>query len=158
MIILGVLLLAAAAVAAIELILANHSQFTLHMWRWTWHFDAFWLAVGGAAILAVALLGLSMLKVSGGRARRLRRERRDLTSENRRLAERAEVAESTPAVPAEGHVRPGPSAGTHAAPADSYLHQNDPATAPPAATQPGSTGYVAPAGQRDAGEQSGGRG
>jgi hypothetical protein len=59
---------------------------------------------------------------------------------------------------AEGDVRPGPSAGTHAAPADSYLHQNDPATAPPAATQPGSTGYVAPAGQRDAGEQSGGRG
>jgi hypothetical protein len=160
MIILGILLLAAAAVAAVELVIANDEHQTVfHMWRWTWQIDAFWLAVVGAAVLFVALLGLGMLKASGGRTRRLRRERRDLASENRRLSERADVAESTPAVPAEGYARQGePAAGTHAAPADSYLHQNDPATPPPAATQPGSTGYVAPAGQPDSGEQTAGRG
>ncbi|MFN2519062.1 MAG: hypothetical protein ABR604_08490 [Jatrophihabitantaceae bacterium] len=113
MMILGILLVAAAAVAAVELVLANHAQVDFHMWRWTWHFDALWLAVVGAAILACALLGLAMLKAGGGRARRLRRERRELAVENRRLAERADVAETTSRAPASR----GPASG---APASGY--------------------------------------
>jgi len=160
MIILGILLLAAAAVAAVELVIANDEHQTVfHMWRWTWQIDAFWLAVVGAAVLFVALLGLGMLKASGGRTRRLRRERRDLASENRRLSERADVAESTPAARAEGYAHPGDpaAAGTHAAPAEGYARQDDPAAAPPTGTQPGSTGYVGAAGQPDPGEQTGSR-
>ena len=177
MIILGILLLAAAAVAAVELVIANDEHQTVfHMWRWTWQIDAFWLAVVGAAVLFVALLGLGMLKASGGRTRRLRRERRDLASENRRLSERADVAESTPAAradgdahsgdqavathaaPADGYPRQGdPTTGTHAAPADGNARQGDPGAAPPTARQPGSTGDVAPAGQPDPGEQTGRR-
>ncbi|MDQ2748924.1 MAG: hypothetical protein M3Y44_05290 [Actinomycetota bacterium] len=96
MIILGLLLLAAAIVAAVELIVANDgAPITVHMWRWSWTVDAFWLAVTGAAILAAALLGLLMLRAGSKRQRRLRRERRQLANENRQLAKRAEVAEAT---------------------------------------------------------------
>ncbi|PZS33699.1 MAG: hypothetical protein DLM58_07185 [Pseudonocardiales bacterium] len=83
--------------AAVELIVANdNAQITVHMWRWSWTVDAFWLAVAGAAILAAALLGLLMLKAGSGRERRLRRERRQLARENRELAKRAAVAEAAP--------------------------------------------------------------
>lgn len=131
MIILGILFLAAAAVAAVELIVANNAndgQVTLHMWRWAWQLDAFWLAVIGAAILFVALLGLGLLKSSGRRARRVRRERKDLTVQNRLLSERADVAEAKHAAPTNGHARPA-------------------TTAPPVATQPAPNGYVTPDGQ-----------
>jgi membrane protein implicated in regulation of membrane protease activity len=124
MIILGLLLLAAAATAAVELIVANDdAQITVDMWRWSWTVDAFWLAVAGAAILVVALLGLFMLKAGSRRARRLRRERRELARENRQLAERAEVAEATDAeavgdvppqgydAPRQGYVPPAESTG-----------------------------------------------
>jgi|GEM_PF-1811060 len=104
MIILGILLLAAAVVAAVELILANDGPtISVHLWRWTRHLEPFWLAVAGAAIVVVALLGLSMLRAGGGRARRLRRERRELSKENRQLAKRAQVAESTSAAQAGEH-------------------------------------------------------
>jgi hypothetical protein len=114
MIIVGLLLLAAAAVAAVELIVANdQAQITVHMWRWSWTVDAFWLAVAGAAIVVAALLGLYMLKAGGKRERRMRRERRQLAKENRQLAERAEVAEATVPEPvpdtdtaAQGYVAP----------------------------------------------------
>jgi hypothetical protein len=100
MIIVGLLLLAAAVVAAVELVVANDdAQITVHMWRWSWTVDAFWLAVAGAAILVAALLGLFMLKAGSRRQRRLRRERRELAKENRQLAKRAEVAEATDAEP-----------------------------------------------------------
>lgn len=91
MIILGLIFLAVAVVAAIELVIANDdAQVTVHMWRWSWTVDPFWLAVVGAAILAVALVGLWMLRAGGKRGRRLRRERRELRAENRRLAKRVE--------------------------------------------------------------------
>jgi len=109
MIILGLLFLAVAAVAAVELVLANQISIPFHMWRWHWQIDAFWLVVAGAAVIVVALMGLAMLKGAGGRARRLRRERRELAAENRRLAERAAVAEAGPAGPA-GHVSDGRTA------------------------------------------------
>src|SRR5437879_6042734 len=54
MFILGLLVLAASVVAAVELVLANHAPIDFHMWGWTWHFDAFWLAVIGAIIVTAA--------------------------------------------------------------------------------------------------------
>jgi uncharacterized integral membrane protein len=108
MIIVGLLLLAAAAVAAVELIVANdQAQVTVHMWRWSWTVEPFWLAVAGAAILVTALLGLFMLKAGSRRERRLRRERRELAKENRQLAKRAEVAEATDAEPVDEVPRQG---------------------------------------------------
>lgn len=140
MIILGLLFLAVAAVGAVELILANNGTFTFHMWRWAWQIDAFWLAVAGAAILLVALLGLGLLKSSGRRARSVRRERKDLKAENRRLAERADVAEARPGAPASGQVR-----------------QGTPATAAPSAAQPAPNGYVTPDGRDATGQHAGRR-
>jgi membrane protein implicated in regulation of membrane protease activity len=94
MIILGLILLAAAVVAAVELVIANDdAQVAVHMWKWTWTVDAFWLAVAGAVILAVALLALMFLRAGSKRGRRLRRERRELRAENRRLAKRVDRGE-----------------------------------------------------------------
>jgi hypothetical protein len=141
MIILGLLLLAAAAVGAVELILANGGgdpKIPVHMWGWTWHVDAFWLAVAGAAIMLVALVGLAMLKSSGRRARRLRRERKNLTAENRRLAKRANVAEATQA-------EPGGRAG--AVPLRPWT-----AAPQPGARQQAPNGYVTPDGQDATGQ------
>ena len=91
MIILGLILLAAAVVAAVELVIANDdAQVAVHMWKWTWTVDAFWLAVAGAVILAVALLALTFLRAGSKRGRRLRRERRELRAENRRLAKKVD--------------------------------------------------------------------
>jgi hypothetical protein len=90
MMILGLILLAAAVVLAIELIIANDATMTMHLWGWSWQMDAFWLAVGGAIILAVGLIGLALMQGGARRSRRLRRERRDLAEENRRLAARSE--------------------------------------------------------------------
>lgn len=97
MLVLGLLFLAAAAVAAVELIIANDTaQVTFHMWSWTWHFDAFWLAVIGAAIITVAWLGLAMMRMGSTHALRLRRERRELAKENAVLAQRARSARTAP--------------------------------------------------------------
>jgi len=123
MIIMGLFLLAAAAVVAVELVVANDdAQITVNMWRWSWTADSSWLAVAGAAILAAALLGLLMLKAGGKRERRLRRERRQLARENRQLAQRAEMAQPTDAerfrdVPGRGYDGPPQS---YAGPARGY--------------------------------------
>jgi hypothetical protein len=92
-ILVGLILLAAAVVAAVEFIIANQGTVVLRMWDWTWNIDAFWLGVAGAVTVAVAAVGLAMLAGASGRSRRLRRERRDLAAENRRLAEQAERAD-----------------------------------------------------------------
>ena len=97
MLVLGLLFLAAAVVAAVELIIANDTaQVTFHMWSWTWHFDAFWLAVIGAAIVTVAWLGLAMMRLGSARAMRLRRERRELAKENAMLTKRVRGVRTAP--------------------------------------------------------------
>lgn len=145
MLILGLVFLAAAAVAAVELVLANHGTIDVHMWRWTWQIDAFWLVVAGAAILLVALLGLGLLKASGKRSRRVRRERKDLTAENRRLAQRADVAQTTTSAPAARPVATQPQSPvpTQAPPAATW---SPPAGASPPAGGAPPAGGVAPAG------------
>jgi hypothetical protein len=77
-------------VLAIEVIIANDATMTMHLWGWSWQMNAFWLAVAGAIILVVGLLGLALMQGGARRTRRLRRERRDLAAENRRLAARSE--------------------------------------------------------------------
>lgn len=91
MFVLGLLLLAAACVAAVELIIANHAQISFTMWNQHWHFASYWLAVIGAAIVVVGLMGLWLMSGAAARHRRIRRERKELAAENKRLAERAKA-------------------------------------------------------------------
>ena len=98
MFVLGLIVLAAAVVAGVELVLANHGTYTLHMWNWTWHFDAFWLAVMGAVIVTAAWIGLGAMRAGFVHTRRLSRERRELAAENAALAKRARSAEGRPIV------------------------------------------------------------
>ncbi|TAM85021.1 MAG: LapA family protein [Jatrophihabitans sp.] len=90
MLVLGLLLLAAAVVAAAEGILANTAPVTVHMWGWTWHFELFWAAVCGAGIIVLALIGLGLARHSTVRSLRMRRDHRALLRENERLAGDAE--------------------------------------------------------------------
>jgi uncharacterized integral membrane protein len=130
MIVLGLIFLAVAVVAAIELVIANDdAQVTVHMWRWSWTVDPYWLAVAGAAILVVGVLGLWMLRAGGKRGRRLRRERRELRAENRQLAKRVEKVEPAQP-PTRGAARADQPAGV--APAGAPA----PAAARPAAYPP----------------------
>jgi hypothetical protein len=121
MFVLGLLILAAAAVAAVELIVANRAPINLHMWNWTWHLDAFWLAVAGAVIITAAWLALGMMRLGFGHSRKIRRERKQLAAENRALAERAAKSGATPArthAPAAAPLAAQSNGGTgqHAAP------------------------------------------
>ena len=125
MFLLGLLLLAAACVAAVELILANHSQVTFTMWNQHYTFDKFWLAVIGAAIMLAALLGLWMMSGSAARQRRIRRERKELAAENERLSKRV----ATPA--------PNTVAARDGVPANRPGAYNAPAAYPAAPAAPG---------------------
>jgi hypothetical protein len=139
MFVLGLLVLAAAGVAAVELILANRGPIDFHMWSWTWHFDAFWLAVIGAIIVTAAWIGLGLLQIAFGHARRIRREHRALAAENRVLAERAgstEAAETVQPMPPERRVAAGePTRSGYAASSDAGY------TTPVGRAEPG-TGYA----------------
>jgi uncharacterized integral membrane protein len=86
--IIGLLLLAAAIAAGVILVVQNDELVRVHAFDGSWQVHAYWLAVAGLAIMAVAVLGLLMMRASAARARRLRRERADLSAENRRLSER----------------------------------------------------------------------
>jgi uncharacterized integral membrane protein len=118
MILVGLILLAAAVVGAVELALANRGSIAVHMWNGTWHVEAAWLALAGAVLLLAAVIGLMMMRAGGGRARRLRRERAELAAENRMLAERArrvddgEVLDSGDPYPVMGDGSTEPS-GVH---------------------------------------------
>jgi hypothetical protein len=101
MFVLGLLVLAAATVAGVELVLANRGPMDFHMWNWTWHFDAFWLAVIGAAIVTAAWLALGLMQMSFAHARRVRRQNRELARENRMLAERVNNGDTIEPMPAE---------------------------------------------------------
>ena len=118
MLVLGLLLVAAAAVAGVELIIANDdTQVTFQMWSWTWHFDAFWLAVIGAVIITVAWLGLAMMNMGTRHAVRLRRDRRRLAKENAMLTRQARVAQPPAGDTARGQTLPNPTGVLTPAPA-----------------------------------------
>ncbi len=136
MLVLGLLLVAAAAVAGVELIIANNdTQVTFQMWSWTWHFDVFWLAVIGAAIVTVAWLGLAMMNMGTVHAVRLRRERRRLAKENAMLTRQARVAQP----PSTGRTMPSDARvpDTRASdPRTATVPAATAGTAPPASTAP----------------------
>lgn len=113
MFVLGLLLLAAACVAAVELIIANHAQISFTMWNQHWHIAGYWLAVMGAAIVVAGLMGLWLMSGAAARHRRIRRERKELAAENKRLAERV------PATPAPRAAVPTNRAGNYP-PASEY--------------------------------------
>ena len=96
MIIVGFVLLAAAAVVAVALIVQNPATVTVHAFKWSWDVDMRWLVVAGLALTAIGLLGLAMMRLGGARHVRLRRERKALAFENKRLvAEQANAQAAT---------------------------------------------------------------
>jgi uncharacterized integral membrane protein len=107
MVVVGLILIAAAVAAAVILIVQNRGAIDVHALGGSWHVDSYWLVVAGLVILAAAILGLAIAKTAAARVWRLRRERRELARENRRLS--AQVDTST------GSVSPPDAAGTSAA-------------------------------------------
>ena len=107
MIVVGFILIAAAVAAAVILIVQNQGAINVHALGGSWHVDAYWLLVAGLVILAAAILGLAIAQAATAHVWRLRRERRELARENRRLS--AQVDTST------GSVSPPVAAGTSAA-------------------------------------------
>ncbi len=97
MVIIGFVLFAAAAVVAGALIVQNPGTVTVHAFTWSWDVDMRWLVVAGLGLAAIGLLGLAMMGAGSARHARLRRERRALAAENRRLADRASAENRQPA-------------------------------------------------------------
>ena len=87
MIVIGLILLAAAVAAAIVLIAQNTGTVDVHALGGTWSVNLYWVIVAGMVIPAVAFVGLTIVKLGGSRARRLRRERRELTRKNQQLSD-----------------------------------------------------------------------
>ena len=88
MIVLGLLLVVIAVAAAIILAIQNGDHIVVHVFGSHFTVAAYWLAIAGLAIMAVFALGMSMWRAGTRHAIRLRRERRELARENRRLTER----------------------------------------------------------------------
>lgn len=105
MIIVGFVLLAAAAVIAVALVVQNPATVTVHAFKWSWDVDMRWLFVAGLALTAIGLLGLAMMRVGSAHYLRLRRDRKLLAAENQRLIERAGASNARRA-PAEPRVAP----------------------------------------------------
>jgi len=123
MFVLGLLILAAAVVLAVEFVIANDSSITFSLWNQSWTMDAFWLGVMGAGFLLAVVLAFMLMRGAMARSLRMRSERRELAAENERLAARAKHAAPTP-VARKDYPAPPPAPTT--APAST------PATAPPA--------------------------
>jgi len=148
MIIVGFVLLAAAAVIAVALVVQNPATVTVHAFKWSWDVDLRWLFVAGLALTAIGLLGLAMMRVGSAHYLRLRRDRKLLAAENQRLIERAGASNARRA-PAEPRVAPPmqPAAPMAAGPMPPAPMERRPAAqpAPPAtsATMAPATGSVA---------------
>jgi uncharacterized integral membrane protein len=97
MIIVGFVLLAAAAVVAVALIIQNPGPVTVHAFTWSWNVDMRWLFVAGLALTAIGLFGLAMMRMGSARYLRLRRDRKVLAAENERLVKRAGAVDERPA-------------------------------------------------------------
>jgi uncharacterized integral membrane protein len=89
MMIVGFILLAAAAVLAVALIVQNSSTVTVHAFKWSWDVEMRWLIVAGLALSVIGLLGVAMMRIGDSYNQLLRGERSALAAENKRLAKRA---------------------------------------------------------------------
>ncbi|MHA3703322.1 hypothetical protein ACXR2U_14175 [Jatrophihabitans sp. YIM 134969] len=92
MVVLGLVLLLAAAVAGVVVVYENsggdHTT-TFAAFGGEWNVDVYWVAVIGAVIAIVALLGIALIRSGSRRGIRRRQERKELERENALLAERA---------------------------------------------------------------------
>jgi hypothetical protein len=64
MIILGFLLIVAAVVAAVILIIQNTGSIDIHALGHVWSANAYWLIVAGIVAMALAALGVAMVRAS----------------------------------------------------------------------------------------------
>jgi len=124
MIVVGLALIAAAVAAAVILIGQNRGAIDVHALGGNWHVDAYWLMVVGFVILAAALLGLTIAQTGTAHVWRLRRERRELARENRRLSAEVDAMTGSEGPPAAAAV------GAEARPARRGLHMRHTARHP----------------------------
>jgi len=90
MFLVGLILFAAAVATAIIGIVQNrHLVIDVHALGQTWTMHAYWVLVAGLIVAVVGLFGLAIINRGAERSRRLRRERRALARENRRLSKLA---------------------------------------------------------------------
>ena len=146
MIIVGFVLLAAAAVIAVALVVQNPATVTVHAFKWSWDVDLRWLFVAGLALTAIGLFGLAMMRIGGAHYLRLRRDRKLLAAENQRLIERAGASNARRMAPAEPQVAPPmqPAAPMAAGPMPAPPMQRPPAARPDPSAPPASSA-MAPA-------------
>jgi ABC-type branched-subunit amino acid transport system permease subunit len=97
MMIVGFILLAAAAVVAGALIVQNPGTVTVHAFKWSWDVEMRWLIVAGLALSAIGLLGLAMMRIGDSYNQLLRGERAALAAENKRLDRQAGADNRRPA-------------------------------------------------------------
>ncbi len=113
MIAVGLILLAAAAVAASVLIAQNaHSVIEIHAFGRVWDVHLYWVVVAGMVIAAVAALGVAAISRGGLRLRRVRRERGLFAAENERIADSRDglrFPTARPRITGEAHGRAGDS-------------------------------------------------
>lgn len=99
MIVLGLILVLVAVVAGVVVVVENSGSdhtISISAFGGQWNADAYWLAVIGAAVLLVAVLGLALIRGGSRRGRRRRQERRELERENAALADRVRHSEPLP--------------------------------------------------------------
>jgi uncharacterized membrane protein YciS (DUF1049 family) len=111
MVLIGLLLIAAAVAAAIILVVQNDGTIAVHVFDSDYNVAAYWLAIAGLAIMAVLALGLWAIRVGTAHRMRLRRERRELMRENRRLSEHAAAVNQPGVGQQSSRVGPGAAAG-----------------------------------------------
>jgi hypothetical protein len=89
MVVLGLVLLALAVAASIVAIAQNpHATVDVDVLGTHYNMHAYWIFVAGMVVLAVAAIGLSMMRAGAAHSASVRRERRELAAENARLNER----------------------------------------------------------------------
>jgi hypothetical protein len=97
MFLVGLILFAAAVAAAVIGIVQNrHLVIDVHALGHTWTVHAYWVLVAGVIVAVVGLLGLAIINSGAERSRRLRRERRALARENKRLSKLPETKSPRP--------------------------------------------------------------
>jgi hypothetical protein len=134
MFLVGLILFAAAVAAAIiGIVQTRHLVIDVHALGQTWTVHAYWVLVAGLIVAGVGLLGLAIMNRGAERSRRLRRERRALATENRRLSKLAaddrddiaskRGANAYPVVDVPAPDRPMPAAAASTSGPDSYHDQ-----------------------------------
>jgi hypothetical protein len=86
MVVIGFVLIIAAVAAAVILITQNAGTLDVHALGQTWSVNAYWLVVAGLVAMAVAVLGLAMVRQAGVRTYRARRQAIPTAADERLMA------------------------------------------------------------------------